>query len=140
MTIVLDTNCLIKILPKRAEHRWMYDAILQGKINLAVTTDILNEYEEVLDEFFESDTLGNLIAKSILELPGTRQIIVHIRWKLIAKDPDDDKFVDCAIAANADFIVTDDRHFNALKKIGFPKVVAMSLSDFQKHWARILIT
>jgi putative PIN family toxin of toxin-antitoxin system len=112
----------------------MYDAILRGEIHLAVTTDILDEYAEVLDRFFGSDVLGNLVTKTILELPGTRQITVYVRWKLIANDPDDDKFVDCAIAANADLIVTDDRHFRLLTKIGFPKVVAMKLSDFQKFW------
>lgn len=134
MTIVLDTNCLVQIVPRLAEHRWMYDAILSGEIQLAVTTDILDEYTEVLDEFFGSDVLGSLVTKTILELPGTRQITVYVRWKLITDDPDDDKFVDCAIAANADFIVTDDRHFKVLKKIAFPKVVAMKLSDFQKFW------
>ncbi len=134
MTIVLDTNCLVQILPRQAEHRWMYDAILRGDINLAVTTDILNEYVEVLDTFFESHVLGGLVAKTILELPGTRQIIVHVRWNLIVNDPDDNKFVDCAFTANADLILTDDRHFRVLKKIDFPKVVAMKLSEFQKFW------
>lgn len=135
MTIVLDTNCLIKILPRQAEHRWMYDAILQGKINLAVTTEILDEYVEVLDQFFGSDTLGDLVVKTIIELPGTRQTVVYIRWRLITDDPDDDKFVDCA---NADLIVTDDRHFSVLKKIAFPKVITIKLNDFYKKWARNL--
>ncbi|MBV6440817.1 MAG: hypothetical protein EPGJADBJ_02492 [Saprospiraceae bacterium] len=114
----------------------MYDAILRGDVKLAVTTDILDEYVEVLDEFFSSDVLGNLVTKTILELPGTQKITVHVRWKLIANDPDDDKFVDCAIAANADLIVTNDRHFKVLKKIGFPKVVAMKLSEFQQFWQK----
>ncbi|MBK7935725.1 MAG: hypothetical protein IPJ82_00895 [Lewinellaceae bacterium] len=35
-----------------------------------------------------------------------------------------------------DLIVTDDRHFRVLKKINFPKVVAMKLSDFQNFEAR----
>lgn len=116
----------------------MYDAILQGKINLAVTTEILDEYVEVLDQFFGSDTLGDLVVKTIIELPGTRQTIVYIRWRLITDDPDDDKFVDCAIAANADLIVTDDRHFSVLKKIAFPKVITIKLNDFYKKWARNL--
>lgn len=133
MTIVLDTNCLIQILPRQAEHRWLYDAILEGAIHLAVTTDILNEYVEVLDVFFESDVLGNLVAKTILELPGTQKITIYTRWNLISKDPDDDKFVDCAIAANADAIVTNDSHFKALRQIDFPKVIAIRLDDFQRH-------
>ncbi|MCE7924724.1 MAG: hypothetical protein DYG98_16875 [Haliscomenobacteraceae bacterium CHB4] len=34
--------------------------------------------------------------------------------------------MDCAIAAKADFIVTDDRHFNVLNNIAFPKVKVVS--------------
>lgn len=45
-------------------------------------------------------------------------------------DPDDDKFVDCAIAGNADFIVTNDRHFRVLKGIKFPKVKVITLEEF----------
>ena len=39
-------------------------------------------------------------------------------------------FVDCAIAANADFLVTNDTHFNILKTIAFPKVNTISLQEF----------
>ncbi|MCB0562358.1 MAG: PIN domain-containing protein, partial [Phaeodactylibacter sp.] len=46
----------------------------------------------------------------------------YYKWNLIAEDPDDNKFVDCAVASNATFIVTHDRHFNVLKKVDFPKV------------------
>ena len=44
------------------------------------------------------------------------------RFNLIAVDPDDNKFVDCAIVTNAEYIVSQDKHFNILKKIDFPKV------------------
>jgi predicted nucleic acid-binding protein len=53
----LDTNCLIHILGKEAEHRWLFDEILEGRVKLAVSTPILNEYTEILDAFFESKTL-----------------------------------------------------------------------------------
>ena len=89
MTIVLDTNCLIQILPKEAEHRWLFDAIIGSKISLAVTTEILNEYEEILNSFFESETLGSNISELISNLPNTKRIDIYYKWRLIAKDPDD---------------------------------------------------
>lgn len=52
------------------------------------------------------------------------------RFQLIESDPDDNKFVDCAIAANADYIVTEDTHFNPLKMISFPHVEIKRLHDF----------
>ena len=45
----------------------------------------------------------------------------YYRFQLL-QDEDDDKFADCAIASNADFIVTHDKDFNILKSIEFPKV------------------
>jgi predicted nucleic acid-binding protein len=51
---------------------------------------------------------------------------------LIYVDEDDNKFVDCAVAANADFILTSDKHFRVLKDIPFPKVKVISLEEFEK--------
>lgn len=136
MIIVLDTNCLIQILPRLSEHRWMYELILRGEINLAITNEILSEYAEVLDYFFKSQTLGELITKVIIELPGTQKTTVYYYFGLISNDPDDNKFVDCAITANADYIITNDRHFRILKDVPFPKVVTMTLNQFRKFWQK----
>ncbi len=53
-------------------------------------------------------------------------------WNLITADPDDNKFVDCSVAASANFIVTDDKHFQVLKKIPFPTVAVISALEFVK--------
>ena len=45
-------------------------------------------------------------------------------------DHDDNKFVDCAIAANATYIVTDDKHYNPLKEIDFPRIHIIKLMEF----------
>lgn len=136
MIIVLDTNCLIQILPKQAEHRWLYDAILNGTIILALTTEISLEYEETINRFYESETLGNNVTNVLLELTNTIKKEVYFRWNAIPKDPDDDKYVDCAIAANAAYIITNDVHFNALSKMEFPKIEALSLAQFKEIWEK----
>lgn len=41
------------------------------------------------------------------------------RFRSITADPEDDKFADCAIAAEADYIITSDRHFDALAGSGY---------------------
>ena len=48
-----------------------------------------------------------------------RQIEPQFRFAVITADPDDNKFCDCAITAEADFVVTDDAHFAALKTAGY---------------------
>lgn len=50
--------------------------------------------------------------------------------RYIRKDPDDNKFVDCAFAANAAFIVSNDHHFDVLESIDFPKILVLRLQQF----------
>ena len=54
----------------------------------------------------------------------------YFHFGLITVDPDDNKFIDCAIAANARYIVTNDRHYDVLKLLDFPKVDVINIQDF----------
>jgi len=49
---------------------------------------------------------------------------------LIESDHDDDKFVDCAFAANATYIVSDDKHFDVLKEISFTQLLVLKLKRY----------
>ena len=51
-------------------------------------------------------------------------------FNLIQIDPDDNKFVDCAICGNAEYIVSNDTHFNILKNIEFPKIKVVKIDEF----------
>ena len=74
MNIVLDANCLIQILPKQAGYRWIFDALLEGTLSLSLSNEIVAEYEEVLNVFYESETLGGNVCRTILELPQTKRV------------------------------------------------------------------
>ena len=69
----------------------------------------------------------NFIAYSI----NTLTVTPYYKWNLITADPDDNKFVDCALNAGADFIVTNDRHFGVLKNIDFPKINVIDIDTFK---------
>jgi predicted nucleic acid-binding protein len=51
---------------------------------------------------------------------------------LIEADHDYDKFVDCAFAADAAYIVSEDKHFNILEKVMFPKIFVLKLREFME--------
>ena len=67
--------------------------------------------------------------KVITNNPNTIFVTPYFNFELIKSDPDDNKFVDCAISANAKFIVTEDHHYNILKEIDFPQVEIINLDD-----------
>jgi predicted nucleic acid-binding protein len=56
----------------------------------------------------------------------------------IEKDKDDNKFVDCAIAGNADYIISNDKHFNILSQIEFPSIEVLKYEDFEKKFKLLL--
>ncbi|MES2796979.1 MAG: putative toxin-antitoxin system toxin component, PIN family [Bacteroidota bacterium] len=129
--IILDTNCLIVSVPKLSKFRWIYDKILNGEVELVVTTEILLEYEEKLSEFY-SPEYAELVIKVLINLPNVIKINpISFNWLLINNDHDDNKFVDAYVASNASIIITNDRHFNILKKIKFPPITFCKINDYK---------
>jgi len=63
--------------------------------------------------------------------PNVKKINVYYNWNLIEADSDDNKFVDCAVSANATGIVTQDKHFNVLRNIDYPNITLISINDFK---------
>ena len=129
MRIVLDTNCLIQsISPKSAYHDiWL--SILNGKNTLCVSNEILEEYAEILNRL-AGETTANLVLNAIIECRNVMFFTPYYRFNLISAAPDDNKFVDCAIQANAHYIVTNDHHYDVLRHIEFPKVGLIKLMAF----------
>ena len=130
MRIVLDTNCLLVVLPVSSPYRCLWDAFRQGKFTLCYTTEMLQEYEELLLRFYSLEIVS-LTVEMLLKSPNIIQTIPYYKWNFISVDPDDNKFVDCALNAGADYIVTNDKHFNVLKKVEFPKINVINIDAFK---------
>ena len=100
MKIVLDTNILLVCISKHSELRWIFDRFLDESYTLCVTTEIMAEYEEILERF-----MGHALASAILQIienaPNVELVTTYYAWNLIHEDPDDNKFVDCAIACKS---------------------------------------
>ncbi len=76
--------------------------------------------------------IAETVVYTILNRKNVLRLDPHFRFHLIEADKDDNKFVDCAIAANARYIVTEDHHFNVLKNIEFPKLNVVNIDEFLK--------
>jgi predicted nucleic acid-binding protein len=108
------------------------EAILLGTVEVVVTTEILNEYEEIMGKYYSSD-YATLILKGLLNLPNVIRLNpIYYQWGLITIDEDDNKFVDAYIGSNADWIITYDKHFRVLNDITYPKILCCNLEDFSK--------
>ncbi len=130
MLVVIDTNVLLVSISDRSKHHWLYKAVIDKKIQIAFTNDILAEYEEQISAHWHPEVAANVI-RSIIELSTSKPTIIYFHLNLIENDPDDNKFVDCAFAANADFIVTNDSDFNVLKQVSFPAIKVVNIEEFK---------
>jgi len=131
MRVVLDTNILLVSVSERSKYHDIFKSFIENKFELCVSTEILSEYEEVISKV-GNQSLANYLLKSIEHFSSTVWVTKYFNFDLIKVDPDDNKFVDCAVASNADFIVTNDSHFDILKSIPFPKVEILNIDDFLK--------
>ena len=85
-----------------------------------------------------SQKLGSDASEAVLSvftnLPNVDLITRYYRWFTMTNDPDDDKFVDYAVAGGAALIITDDTHFRVLKSLAFPKIEAMTVTQFAGYF------
>ena len=130
MKIVLDTNCLLLILSKKGSFYSIFQKIQLGEIQLIITNEIIDEYEEILEKIY-SNEVADYVLKAILNNSNTIQIDrIFYKWNLISVDKDDNKFIDAYITGSSDYLVTNDKHFDVLQTIDFPSVNVISLKDF----------
>ena len=127
--VVVDTNCLLRMIPLRSKYRLVWEAFLNEEYIICVSNDILSEYLEILTQKV-NHTFAIRIINALLKSNCIKFFDPHYHFQLIAQGPDDNKFVDCAIIASADFLVSEDKHFNVLKDIPFPKVNVITLEQF----------
>jgi uncharacterized protein len=131
MKVVIDTNVLLVCISKRSQLHWIWDSLINERFILCVTTDILAEYAEIIERHMGFEA-SHFVLSTIENLPNTERVTVWYRLNLLM-DADDNKFVDCAIATNADFIISHDRDFLPLKNIPFPKVEVIDTQAFRKR-------
>ena len=129
--VVLDTNVLLVSISDRSRLHWIFDSLIKKKYKLCVTTEILAEYAEIIERHMGVETSESILG-IIENLDNVEWITAYYRFWLL-KDEDDDKFVDCAITANASFVVSHDKDFRILNEIEFPKVRVINTEEFKKE-------
>lgn len=118
------------------EYYQVWQDFLDGKYTMCITNEIIEEYSEVLARNI-SPLISEFIVSAIINRRNVKKINSSFAFHLIEADPDDNKFVDCAIIANAKYIVTQDHHFDVLKNIEFPKVDVVNIQTFLNDLKKI---
>jgi len=121
MRVCIDTNVLIQARAKSHPYHCILRACSLGAIEWAVSNRILTEYREMITSLNDIAAWGRVAQLlDLIDLTGTLVIVSpHYQFGIINDDPDDNAFTDCAIAAHADYVITEDRHFDVLANAGY---------------------
>jgi len=131
MKVVIDSNVLLIAIGKQSHYRPIWDAFMSGYFQLIISEDILHEYEEILNEH-SARGAAEIIMEIISESSAIIYKQIFYAWNVINADPDDNKFFDAAVAGNADYLVTNDAHFNEAKRLAFPVVNIINADKFME--------
>jgi len=129
MRVVLDTNVLLVSIPKLSKYRPIFENLIEKKYTLIISNEILTEYEEIITRQANEIVAQNIV-KMLVTLSNVEKKEIYYNWHLIKSDEDDNKFADCAVAGNADYLVSNDHHFNVLETIDFPVVPLIDAEKF----------
>jgi putative PIN family toxin of toxin-antitoxin system len=115
MKLVFDTNVWVSALAFKGRVRDLLDVVIQMKIEVVVSPEIIEETLGVLSErkFGFSPDVIVLIDRRIRMM--AKVVRPTERLRVVERDPDDDRILECAVAAGAEVIVTGDEHLLALK-------------------------
>ncbi len=126
--VVLDTNVLISGLYFGGKPKKIIEHALAGRIQLFTSTVLIDEFKTVVAIKFSGRAFAD---NTLTELGLLWQIIpdkILIRLAVIAADPADDRVLECAVAAQADCIVSGDKHLLEIENFG--KIAIMAPNDF----------
>lgn len=139
LRLVLDTNIFMVSLAPHYKFHWIYQAILQGQFELAISNEILSEYNEQISQRYSIERTAASL-DFLLLLPN---VILHnpsFLWQLVENDKDDNKFVDCYLASQSDYIISNDKHLHQLKTIDFPPVSILRYDEFEATYKTLFTT
>lgn len=122
MKIVVDTNVVISGVFFGGAPGEVLKAIVSNKVTACATKQIVEEYIEIVNEMI-SRKQGNLNNNVLLTLIESLEMIKPKTHIEISRDPDDDKFIECAKDAEALYIVSGDKDLLVIKQYENIKII-----------------
>ncbi|GFH92156.1 hypothetical protein IMSAGC002_03422 [Lachnospiraceae bacterium] len=122
MKIVIDTNVLISGVFFGGFPRKILSAVVSQKITACATAEIINEYEEIVQEMINRKQ-GHINRAILSPLIQAMEIIEPVTHIGICRDPDDNKFLECAKDSHALYIVSGDKDLLVIEQFGNIQIV-----------------
>jgi len=123
MRVVLDTNIFISgIFWSGASEKVLY-ALADDKFKLVISSEIIAELIKTLMNFKIALSFNEILLWLSIILWKSELVESNIKINIVKEDPDDNKFIEAALAGKAEFIVSQDNHLLKLKEHDGIKIV-----------------
>jgi len=127
MRVVIDTNVIVSALFFGGMPRKVLEAAVKGRVQMVCSPEIIVEYREVTERILKRATSSDakaLSASLLSLLISTAAMIQPVHQGKHCRDADDDKFVNCALSANASFLVSGDSDLLVLGQVGSVRILS----------------
>ncbi len=125
MMIVIDTNVIASGLFFGGKPRQLIEYLFFGEVDASVSKEIIEEYHETV-EYLIKKYPGRVLSVPLKEIISRCQIIEPQIDVKVCRDPDDNKFISCAIEAKALYIVSGDKDLLDLEKVEGIEIVTVA--------------
>lgn len=133
MKIVIDTNIVISGIFFKGYPRKVIEAIVENKFDAFATTEIVEEYKDIADEMITRKQ-GNLDSDVLNYFISKLNFIDKHSDVNVCRDPDDDKFINCALDSKSLYIVSGDKDLLTLEK--YEDIVIITAAQFCKKYLK----
>jgi putative PIN family toxin of toxin-antitoxin system len=133
LRLVLDTNIFLVSLAPKFKYKWIYQSLVQNKFDLIISNEILTEYQEQIAIRYGLN-YADASLEFLLLLPNVILKNPSFLWQLVENDKDDKKFIDCYIAGQCDYIISNDKHIHQIKSSQFPQISVLRYEEFEKEY------
>ena len=129
--VVLDTNVFVSALGWKGASHKIFNECISGKVELFLSINIFDEIKRVLKypKFKFSNTEISEFLDQVLEVGSL--VETEVKIDAIKDDPSDNKFLECAITVEADYLVSRDPHVLKIKE--FRGITIISPEDFVEN-------
>ncbi|NLK46947.1 MAG: putative toxin-antitoxin system toxin component, PIN family [Treponema sp.] len=131
MNIVIDTNIVASALFFGGKPLELIRLLLNKNIKAAASAAIILEYNSTIEHLLKRYN-GNHIKVPLLQIVSAMKIIPETDNIHICRDPDDDKFISCAVDSNAQYIVSGDKDLLVLEK--YSNIEIVTITQFFNRW------
>ena len=134
MQVVLDTNVLVSGVFWRGPASRILELWAKDKIEVVVSPEILMEYQRLLAEMERDKPVG--LADAWTVFIAQHATVIHpTDHPQLCRDPDDDKFLHCALSAGARAVITGDKDLLSMGRVA--DVELLSHAAFLRHYTRM---